>query len=203
MHDLLTALLVATTLAASAAGREPQGPAKPAGLLQHAKPGDVIFFSGQGLWAGIGARWSEPRFRHGHVGMIVLVNGAVRVVHAKGSPVNAGGRVRAEPLDTFLTGGDRVSLFRPKSPHAASRAALLVKGYADRRAPFDRAFSLQTPGAVYCTELIWRVLNVAYGADVVPRKRREHGRSIITLADLESSAHLHWLGTAELKTSSR
>lgn len=128
--------------------------------------------------------------------MVVVRNGRVLVVHAKGSPVDADGVVRSEPISAFLAQSDRVSLFRPDSPAAASRAAAAAVGYAERRAPFDRAFSLRTREAVYCTELVWRALSVGYGEDVLPAKRVEYGRPVVTLADIERSDRLTWLGTS-------
>lgn len=157
-----------------------------------ARPGDVLFKSGGGMWGVLAANFSTRDRTYGHVG--VVAEGAGRglvVIHAGGDPVSRQGRVMASPFDEFLGASSRAALYRPRldQPHVAAFIAA-ADAAAERRTPFDTAFSLDSEEAVYCTELVWRALSAASGADAVPGKSERGGKTYIALDDLQASPFL-------------
>lgn len=187
---VLSALLLMGVAASHPAMRdEPALEALPA--LPEIRQGDVIFFSApDAYWASLASRWSEPRYRHGHVGLAIIRKGQIHVVHAKGNPVQRKAMVVEEPLAVFLREARGVSVFRPLSAAVARGAAARAERFVRTRTPFDSRFSLQSPDQLYCTELIWRALSAGAGFDILPVKSMEGGRPAVFLSDLEHSGHL-------------
>lgn len=96
-----------------------------------------------------------------HVGLIVRVNDAVRVVHTV--PFSGNGfldGVRIDTMRAFLEGSETVdyALFRvhPEHREAALRAADQALRFYSRHIPFDTEFQLDSSDRLYCTELVWR-----------------------------------------------
>ena len=174
--------------------------------LGRLQSGDVIFLSApQALWARLASRWSLPRFRHGHVGIVVVdAQGRVGVVHAGGNPTQSEAVVREVSLRRFLHEAQTASVFRLRDPEAAVAVARVAQSFARARVPFDTDFSLATRDRLYCSELVWRAMSAALHRDVVPRKYVDYGRPAIRLSDLETSpdlvlvAHARAAGTAPL-----
>jgi len=163
----------------------------PANLGQ-LQAGDVVFLSAQqALWARLASQWSLPKFKHGHVGMVIIDrDGRPMVVHASGDPTRARATVRAVTVDKFFEEAHGAAVFRMKNRAAARVAAATVEGYARRRVLFDTEFSLKTRNRLYCSEMIWRAMSAALGRDVVPKKAWDYGRPTIRLRDLETSPDL-------------
>lgn len=181
-------------------GDAPVPPAPPAILapvvLPGLKPGDVVFFSAPDFfWARMASRWSLPRYRHGHVGMVVDAGGRLLIVHATGSPLATDAHVVAVPLNDFLADATRVDVFRLDDAAAAVRATEKAKAFAAARLPFDKAFSLESTDQLYCSELVWRALSAGYGRDIVPTKSRVAGNDAVLLSDLENAPQLHLIAT--------
>lgn len=190
---LITGCLTALLMSESARKIEAEGPI-PVRILPTLPPfrdGDVVFFSAPGVfWADSASRWSLPEYRHGHVGIAVATAHGLRVVHAKGSPIQANARVVSEPLPVFLAEARSVSVFRPHAQSAAGGVASAALAYSSIGTSFDSEFSLETADRLYCTELVWRALSAGYGRDVLPRQSVVLGRRAILLSDLETLAIL-------------
>lgn len=154
-----------------------------------ARPGDVLFKSGGGMWGVLAAEFSTRDRTYGHVGVVARgAGGGFVVIHAGGDPASRQGRVMASPFDEFLGASTRAGLYRPRLDEPQITAFLAAAAAeADRRTPFDTAFSLDSDDAVYCTELVWRALSAASGTDAVPGKSARSGRTYIALDDLQSS----------------
>ena len=153
-------------------------------LFAAVEAGDVLFLEADGLWGDLARSFSDPGSPYGHVIVVVSVAaGRIEVIDAGGPLPAQGAGVGRRSLDRALKGGRAVTVYRPDlTPQERQRflAALLAK----EGLPFDRAFSLETEGALYCTELVWRALSEALGADAVPDKTDFAGEIAITLSDL-------------------
>ena len=162
-----------------------------ADIALQARPGDVLFKSDAGgFWGNMARAFSKTDDRYGHVGVVVgSPSGGHHVIHAGGDPVSREGRVRSDPLRTFLEGVEDAALYRPAADATAASLAYL-KAAAGRGAPFDRQFSLETEDRLYCTELVWRALSRAVADDAVPDKSVRAGRVYISLEDLQKSPFL-------------
>jgi uncharacterized protein YycO len=185
LRALLTAAVLAAGLLLAAPATEPP-PGRALPPLPEMRSGDIVFLSAPGVfWADAASRWSDPVYRHGHVGVVEVRGGEVFVVHAKGDPTRSRARVTREPLALFLADARAVSVFRPTSARAAAVAAQVAEDHARRRTPFDGQFSLASADRLYCTELVWRALSAGYGRDVVPVKTAPFGHVAVRLSDLE------------------
>lgn len=160
--------------------------------LGRLRSGDVIFLSApQALWARIASGYSLPRYRHGHVGMIVEgIDGRPMVVHAGGDPTRPRAVVRAVTVERFLEEARSASLFRMRDARAARDAGREAMRFARRAAPFDTDFSLNNGDKLYCSELIWRAMSSALHRDVVPVKASAYARKVVRLRDIETSPDL-------------
>lgn len=121
------------------------------------KSGDLIFRQGtDAVSAAVLA--SKAKSTYSHVGMIVVENEAVLVLHAvPAEAANEAGGVKLESINVFAR-SDRaahVAIARPKTAFevgaVAAESALKYQGR-----PFDAAFNLQDASEIYCTELVAR-----------------------------------------------
>lgn len=141
------------------------------------------------FWAEMASGFSRPDRRNGHAGIAVRgADGVMGVVHAGGSPVEGAAKVRWVSLAEFTAEADRIDILRPRDQALAARSASIAAGY--QGLTFDSDFTLDTPDRLYCTELIWRAMSAAKGADIVPEKTRVLEKPYITLLALETNSAL-------------
>lgn len=184
--------LVSTAAAPQPHARQAASARAPIAQPADLQPGDVVFIGVDGaFWAEMASASSLPAHRFGHVGIAARdERGALVIVHAGGAPDRGSAPVLAVPFVEFAAEADRVGIYRlngsRETREAAARTAL---SYARAGLQFDGDFSLETRERLYCTELVWRAFNAA-GADTVPLPSVMAGKSVVTLADLETSALL-------------
>lgn len=137
-------------------------------------------------------RFSENDRRFSHVGILWQhASGTWEVTHAlpraEGEP-----EVFSESLESFLEPAIRYGYFRWKTTLEDSRdlAHATERIAAEESLPFDRTFTLEREGAVYCTELIWRMALMVWEKDIVPEKSLFNGRPLISMEDLLHSPYL-------------
>jgi uncharacterized protein YycO len=112
----------------------------------------------------------DGKSEYSHVGIAVADGSRIRVVHALPPEEKNPGGVIAEPLESFLVPelASAAAIYRPRNSGTGARAAARAWAYARTRTPFDSGFNLATPGALYCTELVWRAY-LDEGVDLVGR----------------------------------
>ncbi len=161
----------------------------PPGLFQS---GDVLLRGSEdSIWSRMARQFSTRKDGFGHMGLIDVEPMGVFVIHASGTPVDPDGSVQKTTLAEFLTGADRIALLRPDlDSEAVDRMLHYARTSARQNLPFDRAFSLDTEDAQYCTEFIWRGLNAALGEDAIPDKSTYAGRVYIAIDDIQDSPWL-------------
>jgi hypothetical protein len=186
---------------------EPEGSVARTRLVDEARssarPGDVIFKDGGGVWGRLAASFSANGDGYGHVGVVTLdAAGGLSVIHAGGDPVSGDGRVQSSGLEHFLGASKAAALYRPRVEGEEAEFALAYLAAAvDRAAPFDSAFSLDTEEALYCTELVWRAFSAAAGEDIVPDKSRRSGKAYVAIDDLQESAWLEPVWSFSVKNA--
>lgn len=184
--------MLAALAVTGASAPPPQAPAVVRALpvLPELREGDVVLIGVDGaFWAEMASGFSRPDRRNGHAGIVVRgADGALGVVHAGGSPVEGAAKVRWVNLTEFTAEADRVDILRPRDAKLAMRSAAVAAGY--QGLSFDSDFTLDTPDRLYCTELIWRAMSAAKGADIVPQKTRVLEKAYITLEALEMNSAL-------------
>lgn len=186
----LVAALMATGASAPQATPASRLALRPLPPLPELRAGDVVLIGVDGaFWAEMASGFSRPDRRNGHAGIVTRgAAGALGVVHAGGSPVQGAAKVRWVSLPEFMREADRVEVLRPRDAKLALRSAAIAAGY--QGLTFDADFTLDSADRLYCTELIWRAMSAANGADIVPEKTRVLEKAYITLEALEDNPAL-------------
>ena len=131
--------------------------------------GDLVFRRGESLTSRM-VLTADPRSAYSHVGILYLGEDGPLVVHAiPGDDFDAPTPLRVEPLASFTEAASAVGVHRLGEADAAvyaEDAARIALSYARDSVLFDVGFSLQSPEAMYCTELVWRAYREA-GLDLV------------------------------------
>lgn len=146
--------------------------------LRSLQPGDVIFRRGRDAVSAV-VLAADGASRFSHVGIIVPIGRLPAVVHALPDDAeHPEGRVRIEPVGTFIAPENASELAvyrlhhgsretsRETSGETAGRAARHALRYVREQRRFDNDFRLETPGELYCTELVWRAFREA-GTDLL------------------------------------
>ncbi len=169
---------------AGLADRNPLFPALPA-----LEEGDIIFLGWNATSViSISRRWSGRDYNFQHLGVFVHgPEGQPAVVHAAGSLFEPDGPVKASALREFVGQAARIGVFRSRDPQLAARMAAAAKALPPRNLNFDAAFSLKSEDELYCTELVWRVMNEALGQDFYPDKPTIIGRLAIPFTAFETT----------------
>jgi hypothetical protein len=137
------------------------------------RPGDLVFRRGESVLSAA-VLVLDPGALYSHVGIVARTAGELSVVHSvvDEAPDRAGS-VRTDRIGAFLAPDRAVAVavyrLREDSSDSTAKAELasrIAADYASRHVPFDRDFDLDTPDAVYCTELIWRAYRGA-GVELV------------------------------------
>jgi hypothetical protein len=184
------AAILALALVLAADGLEGVGAAQAArerafaeAVLAAAEPGDIIFISAGGTWSEFARFLSRREKLYSHVGVIAKGRDGLVVIHAGGNPLQTEAGVHADTVGFFMAAVTRVGLYR--MPEALrGRFLAYVRGASERRLPFDNGFSLDTADRLYCTELIWRGLTAALGADPIADKPSSLGTPYVALDDV-------------------
>lgn len=132
------------------------------------EPGDIILRRGSGLVSDmISQVLSEPR-DVSHCGIIAAHRGELWVVHSVSSSVSDFDGMQAHRLQAFVgqSKPGSVVVSRLRTDRDRGPIAERAKGYLRRQVPFDHRFDLEDSTAIYCSELIWRILRDEYGIDV-------------------------------------
>lgn len=164
------------------------------------RDGDIVFRRGVGAEAAA-VMLAQGGGEFSHAGLAVVRGERVWVVHA--APAEAPedrDAVKVDTLEVFL-GPSRASagaVFRldeRTGSTTAAQAAVQALDMAARSLPFDKAFDLSTPDAVYCTELVWRAYRAA-GLDLAVRPSLRNrlapgAPGVLLPVDLAQSPFLH------------
>ncbi len=168
----------------------------PESLLQQ---GDLIFQCGRTGYAPFLPFLLPGSKGFCHVGIVVRVEGRVRVVHVQPERRRGGGRVRLDDLDNFLDPSrtKRAALFRIADlpTGAAERASRAALKFAAEERPFDWALDRTSAARLYCTELVWRAyldagFSLVRDRDLMTRMWKGKRRCIITPGSVLKSGKL-------------
>lgn len=123
--------------------------------------GDLVFRRGRS-WLSRAVVEADPASSFSHVGLAVVEEGRVTVVHATPGDRETEAGVVAEPLLSYLSASSATSaaVFRVGDAALAAQAAGMARDWARQSVPFDGAFEAgvedSADEALYCTELVWK-----------------------------------------------
>ena len=166
------------------------------------RSGDIIVSEGYSESSLLLTLMAERYSPYVHAGIIVVDGGEPYVHHAFASfwPVpgrapttTMSGRIRRDPLASYLSQREVVSIGRLPDATAADRVAAFARDAHRERLAFDPFFDTAAADAVYCTEFVARALLDA-GVGAPAPVRRNANRSLAKAFDwLQIESREFWL----------
>ncbi|MFK8271164.1 YiiX/YebB-like N1pC/P60 family cysteine hydrolase [Capnocytophaga stomatis] len=131
--------------------------------LKKIRQGDIILRRGYGFFSDlIAKKLNDSVFDVTHSGILYLKEGKWWVIHSLSSDASDTDGMQEQPLNQFLKGSmpEKIIVVRPKSINVEEGQQIVnqAKYYLERRIPFDRMGIIDEPSQMYCTELIWQIL---------------------------------------------
>ncbi|MCL2721453.1 MAG: hypothetical protein FWD47_08960 [Treponema sp.] len=124
------------------------------------KDGDIICRLGDRIWSQYFKDISPEDKRFSHLGIIRITDSKITVIHAEGRAIEGKDYVNETSLDEFLEIAKAIGIYRfnyfddeIKTNGIISSAAMEYIGI-----PFDWDFNLEIKNKIYCTELIYLIL---------------------------------------------
>ena len=128
------------------------------------RPGDIILRRGYGFFSDmISKRLNNGTYDLTHSGILYQRNGHWWVIHALSSDVSPINGMQQQPLSTFLRYSmpEKILVVRPQglSPEQGLQVVERAKYYLKQQVPFDHRGIIDDPSELYCTELIYQILD--------------------------------------------
>lgn len=129
-------------------------------LLQE---GDFILRRGFGFFSDwIARRLNDSHIDVTHAGILVRHQDQWHVIHSLSSDVNPVDGMQIQDLKTFLRYSmpDKIIVTRAKNMHSDHPQQIVERAryYLDKQVPFDHQGNYEDDDKLYCSELIWRIL---------------------------------------------
>jgi hypothetical protein len=125
-------------------------------ILSYLNDGDIICRLGDRIWSGFFKDMSPVDKKFSHLGIIRIRDNMVTVINAEGLAIEGKDYVNEVSLGDFLEIAQSIGIYRLRSIEGdkISDAALGYIGY-----PFDWQFNMEDNNKLYCTELLYVILN--------------------------------------------
>ena len=135
----------------------------------------MVFFSDL-----IAKRLNDGRFDVTHCGILYRKNGNWWVIHSLSSDVSNIDGMQEQPLNAFLKYSmpEKILIVRPlySTPQQGRAVVQRAEHYLKAQIPFDHLGTIDEPSQLYCTELIYQILDndlhfVAFPTDKPQRQQ--------------------------------
>ena len=124
------------------------------------KTGDLVFRRQSGLISELARQLSPREQRFSHVGVVLVNDHGVEVVHAVSDEARGFDGVVIENLNAFIEESSDWSFYRlPLSANQRGRVAASARDAARIQTPFDDDFDLTSNDRLYCTEFVAKVFS--------------------------------------------
>ncbi len=126
--------------------------------------GDIVLRSGKGFISDVFRQFSKNDKKYSHAGIISLEDEQVYVYHILGGKTINGGQLRKELLSSFCDEKENssVAVYRydlnQKEVKNMMNALEVLKS---KQMKFDSHFDLSTDSSLYCTELIYKLVEAS------------------------------------------
>jgi uncharacterized protein YycO len=153
-------------------------------LKSLAREGDIICRLGDRTWSLYFKGLSKEDKRFSHLGIIHIKNDEIVVINAEGLAWKGKDYVNETPLAEFIKSARVLGLYRLKGIDGTkiSAEALTMTGR-----PFDWDFNLKNHDKIYCTELLYAVLEVI-APEIKLMTVHELGKDIVPLEAVSASS---------------
>ena len=155
-------------------------------LLQE---GDIILRRGYGFFSDIIAqRLNDDTFDVTHSGILYRKNNQWWVIHSLSSDVSPIDGMQEQPLETFLkySTPKKILIVRPKhiTPTEGKEVVKKALYYLHQKIPFDHIGTIDDPSALYCSELIYQILDNDLHLISFPSEKKERKDTFYTMKTL-------------------
>lgn len=152
--------------------------------VEKLEDGDIILRRGDGIISDMARNFSTSDKRFSHVGIVAHVGSRVSVIHSIQEEEKGFDGVVAEEMPGFMQEAQDWAIYRIRLP-ADIRKEIAHKALtvATKGIRFDNDFDLDTRNAMYCTELLFHVINESTGKHLIQPRSRVLGRSFISIED--------------------
>lgn len=181
---LLVAALLVTTAGTSPVAPLDAGPDKSIASIntESLKTGDLAFRRQPGLISELARQLSPKEQRFSHVGVVLVNDKGVEVVHAVSDETRGFNGVVIEDLNAFFEESRDWSFYRLSlSANQRLRIAASARDAARVQTPFDDYFDLASNDRLYCTEFVAKVLNAVLNQPLFETSFTPGGRPYLPL----------------------
>jgi hypothetical protein len=151
--------------------------------------GQLIFRDGRGIISGVFKKLSLRDHKYSHAGIIHLENGKAYVYHMLGGEGGKNNYMRKELLQSFCSPQESNSFAVYQADVNNLLIDSIATAYFKRKITFDEAFDLSSDDKMYCTELIWKILQTISGKDKFLSLTELSGVKYISCDDIYMSGH--------------
>ena len=145
----------------------------------------LIFRLGDGYFSDIFRRVSSREKRFSHSGILHRVDESYKVYHIEANEFTGKGIVKDEPLESFIDHSREWALYTINVPEPM-KAEIVRQAWLfyESRIPFDRDFDLISDDKLYCSELVAKSINNAFGEELIKPKLQIAGHLFYGLDDI-------------------
>lgn len=153
--------------------------------------GDIVFRRENSFWGDLSSSFAQRDGRFSHVGIVVIEDGQINVIHSYGNPEKDFSGVDKQSLQEFSANTSKLGFYRMSfSNEERGKIANQAQEYLEAKTEFDGEFSIADDAKLYCSELIWQSALKATGKDIAPVKTKYYDKKIIGIDDLFLSYYL-------------
>jgi len=158
--------------------------------------GDFILRRGFGYFSDhIAATLNNGTIDVTHAGIIVKRNNMLFVIHSLSSDVSDIDGVQLQPLPEFLQycAPGKIIITRAKGSTAAfgKEVALLAENYLAKHIPFDHNGTIDDSSKLFCTELIWQILEKDLHYTILPTEAGARKKFFHSMAPMYSTDYFN------------
>ncbi|MEO5570258.1 MAG: YiiX/YebB-like N1pC/P60 family cysteine hydrolase [Bacteroidia bacterium] len=128
--------------------------------------GDIILRSGKGFISDVFRQFSLHDKKYSHAGIISIEQNKIFVYHITGGKSNHENELKKELIDSFCNEKENTSFGVYRYDFTAvekERMVTNMQTFSKKKIVFDSHFDLATDTAMYCTELVYKVVEAATG----------------------------------------
>jgi hypothetical protein len=123
------------------------------------KSGDIIFRDGRGVMSNAFKKFSLTSPEYSHAGIIHIEKNNAFVYHTIGGEDNKSNEMQKEPLINFCSSYQANSFAIYRTIFNGSAIDSIAGNYFNSKLEFDTSFDLYSEDKMYCTELVYKILN--------------------------------------------
>ena len=165
-------------------------------MLPAVKTGDILLRSGTGADSYLVAMMNVKDKTYSHCGIVIIEDGYPFVYHCIGGEDNPDARMRRDSLVNYLAPGHTLGFglvrYDLDSIHICSVKQQVYKYYA-AKTKFDLKFDLKSDDQLYCSELVYKVINKAMKDTEYIKLTHAFGHTFVSLDNLFINPHAHFI----------